>query len=38
MRRSAKDKMYGILKITNVQKIEKDEEKQVYFHNQEVFS
>ena len=38
MRRSAKDKMHGFLKITNFQKVEEEEEKQVYFHDQEVIS
>ena len=37
MRRSANDKMQGFLKITNVEKAEEDEEKQVYFHNKEPF-
>ena len=38
MRRSITDKMHGFLKSTNVQKIEEDEEKHVYFHNHEAFS
>ena len=37
MRLLARDKKHEILKITIAQKVEDDEEKQVYFHDQEAF-